>query len=55
MQSKIQNNDQYKNCIFVVPGNEEVLLGMPNIELLNILNINGNTIGTDKERKRHKV
>ena len=41
-----------KNCIFfVVPGNGEALLGMPDIELLNILNINSNTIGTDKEEK----
>ena len=28
-----------------------MLLGMPDIELLNILNINCNTIGTEKEEK----
>ena len=41
-----------EKCIFcVVPGNGEVLLGMPDIELLNILNINCNKIGTEKEEK----
>ena len=38
-----------KKCIFfVVPANGEALLGIPDIELLNILNINCNTVGTDK-------
>ena len=35
----------------VVPGYREVLSGMPDIELLNILNINCITIGTEKEEK----
>ena len=42
----------YKKCIFfVVPGYGEVLLGMPDIELLNILHMNCNTVGTEKEEK----
>ena len=49
---QIENNDKYIKCIFfVVHGNGEALLGMPYIELLNILNINCNTIGTEKEGK----
>ena len=51
---EIENNDKCKNkkCIFfLVPGNGEVVLGMLDIELLNIFNINCNTIGTDKEEK----
>ena len=36
----IENNDTCKMCIFfVVPGNREALLGMPDIELLSIINI----------------
>ena len=31
---------------FVVPGNEQALLGMPEIDTLNIININCNTIDT---------
>ena len=38
-----------KSTFFVVPGNGEALLGMLDIELLNILSINCSTIGTDKE------
>ena len=38
-------------CIlFVVPGNGQALLGMPDTDMLNIININCNTIvthGTD--------
>ena len=49
---EIENNDKCKIYIFlVVPGNREVLLGMPYIKLLNIFNINCNRIGTDKEEK----
>ena len=34
---EIQNNNKYKKCIFfIVPGDGETLLGMPDIELLNI-------------------
>ena len=51
-KEEIENNDTCKKYIFfVVPGNEEALLGMPDIELLNILNINCNTIGTEEEEK----
>ena len=42
---------QKKCTFFVVLGNGGTLLGMPDIELLNILNINHNTIGTEKEEK----
>ena len=49
---EIENNDKHNKCIFfIVPGNGEALLGMPNIELLNILNINCNTRSTEKEKK----
>ena len=38
-----------QTCIFfVVPGDGDALLGMPDIELLNILNVNCNTIGAEK-------
>ena len=41
-----------QKCIFfVVPGDREALLGMPDIELLNILNINCSTIGAEKEEE----
>ena len=49
---EIENNDKCKKCIFfVVSGNGEALLGMSDTELLNILNINCNTIGTMKGEK----
>ena len=49
---EVENIEKCKKCIFiVVPGNREVLLGMSDIEQLNILNINCNTIGIDKEEK----
>ena len=38
---KKENNNKCNKCIFfVVLGSREALLGMPDIELLNILNIN---------------
>ena len=40
---------QKVHFLFVFLGNREALLGMPDIELLNTLNIKCNTIGTDKE------
>ena len=41
-----------KKCIFFVgPEDEDALLGMSDIKLLNILQINYNTIGTKKEEK----
>ena len=49
---KIENNDKCRKCIFcVVPGDGEALLGMPDIELFNILNINCTTIGKETEGK----
>ena len=49
---KIESNNKCIMCIFfVVLGDREVLLGMPDIELLNILNINCNTIGAEKDEK----
>ena len=48
----MENNNKHKTCIFfVVLGDGEALLGMPDIELLNILNINCSTIGVRKMRK----
>ena len=52
MQSWNWNNNKCKECIFfLVPGDRDALCGMPDIELLNILNINCNTIGTEKGGK----
>ena len=34
----------------MVPGNSEALVHMPEIELLNILNINCNTVGTKRKK-----
>ena len=49
---KIENNKKCKTCIFfVVLADAKALLGMPDIEFLNILNINCNTIGTEKDEK----
>ena len=48
----IENNNKCTKCIFfVVSGDGDALLGMPDIELLNILQINCNTIGIEKEVK----
>ena len=36
-------------CIFfVVPGNRQALLGMPDIDMLSIIKINCNAIGTHR-------
>ena len=44
---KIEHNNKQKICnFFAVLGNGQVLLGMPDIEILNILSINCNTVGT---------
>ena len=49
---EIENNNKHKKYIFfVVAGDKEVLLGIPDIELLNILNRNCNTISTNKDEK----
>ena len=37
--------------LFVVPGNWQALLGMPDIKILNILTIHCNTICTAEEDK----
>ena len=39
-----------QKCIFfVIPGDRDMLLGMPDFDLLDILQINYNTIGKKKE------
>ena len=44
---KIEHNNKQKIIyFFAVSGNGQVLLGMPDIEILNILTVNYNTIGT---------
>ena len=48
---EIKNNNKCKKMHSEVPGDREALLGIPDIGLLNILNINCNTIGTEKEEK----
>ena len=52
MQKKTENNNKCKTCtFFVVWGDGEALSSMPDIELLNILNINCNTIGAENDAK----
>ena len=42
---RIENNNKMKMCsFFVVPGNGQHLLGMPNIKTIGILTVNCNTI-----------
>ena len=49
---KIENNNKCKTCIFfVVLGDGESLIAIPDIELLNISNINYSTIGAEKDKK----
>ena len=44
---KLENNIKQKMCkIFVVPGNRQALLGMPDIDTLHTKHINSNTIDT---------
>ena len=46
---KLQHNNKQKLCkFFVVPGNGQALLGMPDIDTLNIITINFNTIDTQE-------
>ena len=40
------NNIPEMYMFFVVPGNGQALLGMPDIDMFNIIKINCNTIGT---------
>ena len=45
---KIEHNNKHKMCtFFVVLGNRKALLGMSDIDVLNIINININTIHTE--------
>ena len=49
---KIEHNYKYKMCnFFVVSGNGQAILGMPDIEILSLLIISCNTIGTMKADK----
>ena len=46
---KIQHGNAQKMCkFFVDPGNGQALLGMPDINMLNIINLNFNTIDTHR-------
>ena len=49
MLSNIDNNKQNICNFYVVPGKRQALLGMSYIEMLNILNINDNTLGTKEQ------
>ena len=52
---KIEHNNKQKLCnFFVVKGNRQALLGLPYIEILNILTINCNTIDTKEMDKATK-
>ena len=49
---KLEHNNKFKICnSFVIPETGQVLLGMPDIKLLNIFTMSCNTIGTEKEDK----
>ena len=51
-QEKIKQNKKQKMCnFFVIQGNSQELLGMPDIEILNILTKSCNTIGTEEADK----
>ena len=51
----MEHNDKQKICSFsVVPGNGQALLGRPDIETLNILTVNCNTIGIEKTHRAAK-
>ena len=46
---KSEHNNKHKMFnFFVVPGNEQALLGIPDVKIQNILTINCNTIGTEE-------
>ena len=52
---KIEHNNKHKIChFFVVPGSEQVLLGMSGIDILDILTMNCNTIDTHKANRAIK-
>ena len=45
---KIEHKNKNKMCkFFVVPGNGQALLGMPDIDVLNIISIDIHSIGTE--------
>ena len=46
---KMENNSEQKICtFFVVPGNKQMLQGMSDIEILNIVTINCSALGTNE-------
>ena len=52
---KMEHNNKHKICnFFVVPGNGQALLGMPDIKTLDILTITCNTIDTQEVDKGKK-
>ena len=52
---KLKHNNKHKTCnLFVVPGNGQALLGMSDIETLDILNINCYTIDTQEADRAGK-
>ena len=51
---KVKKQHNKKGNFFVAPGNGQALLGMPDIEILDILTINCNTIGTEEAAKAAK-
>ena len=47
---EIAKIDKYKSALFFeVPGNGKALLGIPDIELVSILNIDCSAIGTEED------
>ena len=45
---EIEHNNKHKMCkYFVVLGNEQTLLGMPDIDIINIINMNIHSIDTE--------
>ena len=46
----VENNNKKKCRFFVVPGNEQLLLDMPDTDVLNIIKINIDSIGAEDAR-----
>ena len=52
---KIEHNNKQRMCkFFVIPGNGQTLLGMPDINTLSIIHINCNTIDTQETDRANK-
>ena len=52
---EVEHKNNRKKCnFFVVPGNRQALLGMPDTDVLNIIKININALGAEQTRDSDK-